>query len=106
MSTLNEENEVVSQDACGHKKEPCTNTFDGKVVSITGNKLVMVNKEGKHCSHTLATDAKLTRDGANCHAADLKVGSKIRVTTKKEDRGVAIGIESLDKHAEFGKCCS
>ena len=81
-------------------------TFDGKVVSMTGDKLVMANKEGKECSHTLAKDAKLTRDGTVCKAADLKAGNKIRVTTKKDDRNVATGIESLDKHAEFAKCSS
>ncbi len=59
-------------------------------------------KEGKECSHTLAKDAKLTRDGAQCNAADLKPGHKIRVTT----HNVATGIEALDKHAEFAKCSS
>ncbi len=68
-------------------------------MSVTGNKLVMTNKKGKECSHTLAKDAKLTRDGAHCNAADLKPGHKIRVTT----HNVATGIEALDKHAEFAK---
>jgi hypothetical protein len=36
---------------------------------------------------------------------DRKAGSKIRVTTEKDDRNVATGIESLDKHAEFAQCC-
>ena len=106
MSTANEEKKTAHQGATGHKSEPCchTHTFDGKVVSMIGDKLVMSNNEGKECSHTLAKDAKLTRDGAKCNAADVKVGGKARVTTKKDDRNVAIGIESLDKHAEFAKC--
>ena len=61
---------------------------------------------GTESSHTLATDAKLTRDGTHCNAADLKAGSKIRVTTKKDDRNVATVVEALDKHAEFAKCSS
>ena len=36
----------------------------------------------------------------------VRRGSKIRVTTKKDDRTVATIIESLDKHAEFAKCSS
>ncbi len=71
-------------------------------MSVTGNKLVMSNKEGKECSHTLAKDAKLTRDGTQCNAADLKPGHKIRVTA----HNVATGVEALDKHAEFAKCSS
>ena len=107
MSTVNEEKKTAHQGTAGHKTEPCCHTtFDGKVVSMTGDKLVVANKEGKECSHTLAKDAKLTRDGTVCKAEDLKAGNKIRVTTKKDDRNVATSIESLDKHAEFAKCSS
>ena len=107
MSTVNEEKKATQQGTGSHKTEPCCHTtFDGKVVSMTGDKLVMSNKDGKECSHTLAKDAKLTRDGAKCNATDLKAGSKVRVTTKKDDHNVATVIESLDKHAEFAKCSS
>lgn len=93
-----------AHDAACSKKEHTSNTHDGKVVSMTGNKLVMTNQEGKECSHTLATDAKLTCDGKVCKAEDLKAGKKIRVTTKKDDLSVATGIESLNKNAEFAQC--
>ena len=106
MSTCNEEKKVAPQDAAVPKKERSSNTFDGKVVSMTGNKLVMTNKAGKEYSHTLATDAKLTCDGTVCKPEDLKAGNKIRVTTKKDDRNMATGIESLDKDAEFAQCSS
>ena len=67
MSAVNEEKKTAHQGTASHKTEPCCHTtFDGKVVSMTGNKLVVANKEGKECSHTLATDAKLTRDGTKC----------------------------------------
>lgn len=42
-----------------------------------------------------------TCDGASCQSADLKTGSRIRVTTKKDDRSTATGVESLNKHSEF-----
>lgn len=106
MSTVNEEKKVSPQAAAVPKKEISSNTFEGKVVSMTGNKLVMASKDGKEFSHTLEKDAELTCDGTVCKAEDLKAGRKIRVTTKKDDRNVATGIESLDKNAAFAECCS
>ena len=104
MSITNAEKKVALQDATIPNKKRSANKFEGKVVSLTGNKLVMTNKEGKEYSHTLAKDAKLTRDGAVCKAEDLKAGNKIRVTTKKDDRNVATGIESLEEKAECAQC--
>jgi hypothetical protein len=92
------------QNAVPPRKDPASKTFDGKVVSLTGNKLVMTNEEGKKYSKTLAKDAKLTCDGTDCKAEDLQVGRQIRVTTTKDDRNVATCIESLDKQAEFAQC--
>lgn len=85
------------------KSEACPNTHDGKVVSISGSKLVMSSHEGKHYSHTVADDAKVCCDGKSCRTQDLKVGHKIRLTTKSDDNKVAIKIESLDKQAEFAQ---
>src|SRR5438552_3933214 len=34
-------------------------THEGKVVSVTGNKIVMSDAQGKEHTHTLATDAKV-----------------------------------------------
>jgi hypothetical protein len=104
MSKVAKENKMARQDAAIPKNEPWPNTVEGKVISLTGNKLVMTNKEGKQYSHTLAKDAKLTCDGTVCKADDLKTGRKIRVTTKKDDRNVATGIESLDKQPQFAQC--
>jgi hypothetical protein len=95
-----------AQGAAETKKNPCSNVFEGKVVSITGNKLVMKNKEGTAYSHTLATDAKLIRDGKAFKADDLKAGTEIRVTTKKDDRNLATGIECLTKNKGIANCCS
>ncbi len=74
---------------------------DGKVVSITGDKLVMTSTDGQEHSHTLTADAKLTLDGKACKAADLKPGTRIRVTTRGADKSVASGIEGLDKNLDF-----
>jgi hypothetical protein len=75
---------------------------DGKLVSITGDQLVMTaGKEGKEHTHTLARDAKLTLDGKACKAADLKAGTKIRVTVQGADKQLAVRIEGIDKNPDF-----
>lgn len=77
-------------------------THDGKLVSISGDKLVMTaGPDGKEHSHNLARDAKLTLDGKACKAADLKAGTRIRVTTQGEGNSVASRIEGLDKNSDF-----
>ena len=76
-------------------------THDGKVVSISGDKLVMTSVEGKEHFHTLARDVKLTLDGKACEAAHLKAGTRIRVTTAGADKQLATEVEGLDKHPDF-----
>lgn len=85
------------------KPETQCKTYEGKVVSIKGDKLVMSNPEGKEFSHNVSADAKVCCDGKSCQTADLKVGSRIRVTSSPEDKHTATRIESLDKNAEFAK---
>ena len=87
------------------KADACANTHDGKVVSISGSKLVSSCKDGKEHSHTVAKDAKVTCDGTVCRTEDLKAGAKIRLTTKPDDKNMATRIESLQKHTEFAKTC-
>lgn len=105
MSTIIEAEKVVPQDEAINKMELYSNTFEGTVVSMTGNKLVMANKEGEEYSHMVASDAQLTLDGAVCKAEDLKAGSKIRVTTEQDDRTVATVVEVLGKDAECEQGC-
>jgi hypothetical protein len=106
MSIFDEEQKVSPDDTTISRKECSPNTFEGEVLGVTGNKLVMKNQLGKQYSHTLADDAKLTCDGTICQAEDLKSGTKIRVTTKQNDRRVATSIEALNKNTEFAQSCS
>jgi hypothetical protein len=106
MPIAKSKSKEAAQPAASTKKESTSNTFEGKVISMTGNKLVMRNREGTAYSHTLAKDAKLTSDGKPCKAEDLKAGIEIRVTTKKDDRNVATSIECLTKNKETANCCS
>lgn len=82
-------------------KDDERNTHDGKVVSITSNKLMMTSKDGQEHSHTLTADAKLTLDGKTCKAADLKPGTRIRVTTQGADNNIANRIEGINKNPDF-----
>lgn len=106
ISTIVEEKRLVPQDVVIPKTTSASKTFDGRIVSMTGDKLVMSSKEGTEYTHTLAKDAKLTCDGTICNAETLKPGHKIRVTTIKDDRRVVSGVESLNKNANFAECGS
>ena len=74
--------------------ETCAKTHEGKVVSVIGDKLTTTCGEGKQHCHTVAKDAKVTCDGHNSKAADLKAGTCVRVTTTKDDKTVATAVES------------
>ena len=104
MSTVLEVPTLALQVAAILPKRSASKTFEGKIVSMTGDKLVMISPAGTNYSHTLAKDSKLTCDGRVCKAGDLKAGRKIRVTTKQDDRNVVTGIESLNKNSEFAQC--
>ena len=61
----------------------------------------MANLESKEYSFQVATDAYVCCDGVICSAEELKIGSKIRVTTKADDVNVATKIESLVNEVDF-----
>ena len=106
ISTVIEEKMLAPQDATISEKKSTPKIFEGHIVSMTGDKLVMSSKEGTEYTHTLAKDATLTCDGTVCKAESLKPGHKIRVITQKDDRHVVSDIESLNKNADFAKCGS
>jgi hypothetical protein len=83
------------------EKDAEKTTHDGKVVSVTSTKLVMTNQDGKEHSHRLAPDATMTLDGKACKSEDLKAGTRIRVTTKKDKPEVATNIEAIEKDKDF-----
>ena len=71
--------------------------FDGTMVSVMDNKLVMTSVGGKGRSYTVATDAKVTAYGMSCKTEDLKAGTQLRVTSKASDRDLATRIETVGK---------
>jgi hypothetical protein len=85
------------------KKDADKNTHEGKIVRVEGNKIVMVDKDGKNeHTHTLALDAKIMCDGKECKLTDLKKDQQVRVTTKEGDATQAVRVEALDKNKDFG----
>lgn len=83
--------------------ETCTknhdgNTYEGRVVSVIGDRLTTMCSEGKQHCHTMAKDAKVTCDGKAGKVADLKAGTQVRVTTRKDDKNVATAVESGTHH--------
>lgn len=83
------------------KSETFGDFHDGTVVSVSGDRLVMASNEGREYSFRVATDAFICCDGVTCPAGDLKVGSKIRIFSKADDKNVAVKIESLINQVDF-----
>ncbi len=95
------EKEAVTYVEAIDKNRLFPNTHDGQVVSITGDKLVMTGADGKEHSHKISDHTKVCCDTKECKASDLKAGMKIRVTTKRGDKGVVTEIEALDKNPDY-----
>jgi uncharacterized protein (TIGR03000 family) len=78
-------------------------THEGKVVSVTENKLVMTGKDGKEHSHAVTATAAVTCDGKACKLEGLKADQKIRVSIKKDkdNQDVVTKIEALAKNENF-----
>lgn len=73
------------------------NTVEGMVVSAAGGKLVAADKDKTELKFTVAPDAKITIDGKAAKLEDLKRGTFVRLTTKKDDKTVAMTIEAKTK---------
>jgi len=101
VTTLKSDAKIATHIEAIAKDKMFANTHDGKVVSITDSKLVMTDKAGKEHAHTVSADTQVCCDAAECKLSDLKSGMKIRVTTHKSDKNVAVAIEALDNNAEF-----
>ena len=101
MTTNVEDKKFVIPFGAAPKCETFGDFHDGTVVSFSGDRLVMAIPESKEYSFRVATDAFVCCDGITCGAEDLKVGSKIRITTKADDINVATKIESLINEVDF-----
>jgi hypothetical protein len=75
-------------------KEKAENCCEGKVVSVTGEKLTSTCEKGHEHQHVVAKDAKVTCDGKVSKLSDLKAGTSVRMTTCKDDKNKVTAIES------------
>jgi hypothetical protein len=82
-------------------KDAGESTHDGKVVSVTGEKLVMTGKDGKEHVHMLAPESKVCLDGKAIKSEYLKAGMRIRVTIRNDNKDVAIRVEALENNEGF-----
>jgi hypothetical protein len=86
--------------------EEKANSHTGTVVSFDGKTLVMKDKNGKEHTHAITADTELMLDGKRSDVTtfkSLKEGTKIRVTTDKNDAKKVTKIEALDKNTDFSK---
>jgi hypothetical protein len=92
---------LVMSPLLGAAQEVASPVHDGVVVEVANKTLVMTGEDGRQHSHEISADAKLTLDGKTCKLADLKSGTRIRVTTLDADNTTAVRIEAIDKHLAF-----
>jgi hypothetical protein len=98
----NDKSEVSRIEGIDKNVEFASFRHDGKIVSITGDKLVMTGMPGENeQTCTLTADVKITLDGKLCKASDLKSGLRIRVTAASDNPFAATWIEALDKNLGF-----
>jgi hypothetical protein len=95
-----------AKKVAGEKAINKADTHEGTVVRVTADTLVMKGKakngeEAKEHSHTLADKAKVTCDGKACKLESLKPDQKVRVTTQKGDKTIAVIVEALNKNEKF-----
>jgi hypothetical protein len=71
--------------------------YDAKLVSATGNKLVLSELNGKDAhTVTITKDAKVFNlNGKECQLTDLKPGMIVHVFTNTNDRATATRVEAL-----------
>jgi Cu/Ag efflux protein CusF len=80
------------------RAEDSDNTHEGTVVKAGDGKLTMTDKDSKEHSHAITDEAKISCDGKKCKLEDLKEGTKVKVTTKKDgEKTVVTRIEGTAK---------
>jgi hypothetical protein len=86
---------LVGQAAVVAGDKDKDNSHEGKVVMAGNGMLTMTDASGgnRH-THKVAPDCKITCDGKECKLEDLKEGISVKVTTKGDEKNVAVKIEA------------
>jgi uncharacterized protein (TIGR03000 family) len=98
--TTDDKNVATKVDARRESLDASNRASKGTLVRVADNELIMTDKDGKEHSCRLAADASFTLDGEVCKAEDLKSGMGIIVTTRKDDKKVAIKVAALRNKKE------
>jgi hypothetical protein len=96
----------VAAPVLAEEADKNANTHTGTVISFDGKTLKMKGSDGKEHTHTVTADTELLLDGKKSDVATfktLKEGTKVRVTTDKNDANKIVKIEALDKNTDFSK---
>jgi hypothetical protein len=76
----------------------------GTVISVSGNQLHMLNRNGTESTVQLAPNAMVFCDGKVCQLGDLKPGTSVWVTTPSDDLKVAVNVQAqIGKLAQAGR---
>lgn len=75
------------------KAQAPTNSYDGKIVNVTGDKLTCTCAKGHEHHYRVAKEAKISCDGKDALLTDLKTSSTIRMTMCKDDRSKVLAID-------------
>lgn len=67
-------------------------THQGKVVSVSGNRVTSICDKGEQHVHSVGKDTRVTCDGHDSKVAELKSGDAIRVTMS--DKNIVVSIDS------------
>ena len=103
VTIKNDNKDVACRVEALENNESFSTKQEGKVVSMTGDKLIMTNKEGKEITCTLTGDATITLNGKACKIADLKAGTRVRVTVLGDAKHLTSQVEAIVKNDEFAR---
>jgi hypothetical protein len=98
MSIVNAETDSASHKTANNGQTPPPRSFEGKLVSMTGNHLVITNAEGIKLPLSLAKDAQVTCEGTACTTEVLRIGERVLVTTQWDHLNLVTGIAILDRN--------
>jgi hypothetical protein len=76
------------------RHETAAATYEGRIVNLIGDRLV-TNCDGEEHWHTVEPDVKVMRGGSAFKIEDLKPGTRVQITTRKDDHSVAVEVECL-----------
>jgi hypothetical protein len=67
-------------------KQDAATTMDGKFIKVVGDHLTFTNAKGQEHSFAVSKDVKVTSEGKEIKATELKAGSTIRMLQWRNPR--------------------